>query len=592
MTKLNPFLKSISIGDLDSITISSASSDRSYGRRFSVVTNNGKQEVVFNQLFLKAKMLMKSTEDVDELNTVKDFILKLKTLEKDAKAEYKERGCVYRFRTRFHQFFGEAYLGSHTKRLNTLELKLDQKIHFIQEPIYDRIADKKNAFKYYLENNSLTVDGYSFKFKGDVLKLNDELQINFASSKITYKDNSVKLIPTKFEAIFNEFFKKSSKYEISKLMPGTVFISILKESLIYLPEWHLKQFSNSFEQTFQVKFIGDEVAQDAGGPSREYVDTLATSLLSLPKLFFNAEGSLKLPGHSGKYSQEEKETYETFGKLLKFTYLFSMPIGIQFSDVFFNLLLSFTREELATPFEELDRSTHIKLFRALNEGWDKDPDFAKRINFCLDVIETSDLKACMENKKDFNTAAAYAGFIDEDFNTDDARILANPDEFKEALYSGLFNDINVFKDKLNGMAPNSLFEPIYLIAKGLVPLPISLKPLQLNKKIQGSMDRETIIDRITASEVQYPHLTEKKQWLSNWLKKDASDAEVKQFLRFSTGASSLLDISITLYNNSEASILANTCFGRIFLPEIKGESEEDFIASIKWAMQVTGFQRK
>lgn len=105
--------------------------NRSYGRRFEVKQGMGEDSTIttMNALYKSACIAVKENkEDKVALAKLKVFVATLSQAEIAANLHYADAGCLYKFRTFFHRFFGGAFFGTHSDRLAKLSLKIDAHI--------------------------------------------------------------------------------------------------------------------------------------------------------------------------------------------------------------------------------------------------------------------------------------------------------------------------------------------------------------------------------------------------------------------------------------------------------------------------------
>lgn len=457
-------------------------------------------------------------------------------------------------------------------------------------------ADLLTSFK------SLKFEEGKTKCEKGIFVVNGKLKIEFLNHRIAslkYKGKKIAHLPIKMEpacrGALHEAYKASSEYRI---VDKKLCITIIKEGISEIPEWHLDQFCKgigpyNYPETY-VKFISDDQkgieGTDTGGLSRELIDDIVKSLVKNPNYFLEVAEGIYLPCSS------DKALFLNIGKLMQYCYASrndsrdkfdqtSRTTGHYFSDALFRMALSLTQEDLSVPFEKMTRSTQIKLFRSFITEWKEDEMEYMKICGCLDLLEHKNTKDI--ELKFLNTAAYAAGYVDQDnYGTDFARIDKNPEAFIEDLYQALFNTVVFHADKLKGTPINKIMASIHALAQGLNGL-TNVTAEEASIKIQGSINRAEILKSIS-----FNGINKQYAWLTNWLKKTATDSEIKQFLKFVTGASSLPKgriIQVDSLNNEIPYPRAFSCSYKLELSTLI-KTEVQFIQNLKEAISVSSYQ--
>jgi len=291
----------------------------------------------------------------------------------------------------------------------------------------------------------------------------------------------------------------------------------------------------------------------------------------------------------------------------------STSTGRHFDDALFKAASALDSREIDTPFEELSLGTKLKMCKALTEAQTAAPQF-ERQNYLrmIELLAKANKGITADRETQFDVSklteqeleeacqiAYYGGtppeglfpedLLTADLEPDMANIKSSPEnklKVLKALEATLFKSKSTtFKQFATQLAP------IHAIAKGMKahcsPGPLTgIEPsseaekqrlrkertdekweaefhgkdsVAISTKIQGSISREDIVRQIKVN-VQGPAKAEierKTGWLKEWiLSKDTTDQEIRAFLKFVTGSSSLpKDKDITIESQAEGDAL-------------------------------------
>lgn len=166
----------------------------------------------------------------------------------------------------------------------------------------------------------------------------------------------------------------------------------------------------------------------------------------------------------------------------------------------------------------------------------------------LDAVKQKELEKALEKEQKQLTFAAL--LVDEEYLddvtytwADEDKILQHEEAFRQQLYDALFSDPNLIKP-LNGVALASVLDPIFQVAVGMKTQGVvwdtfrTRNVTEVSMGIQGSMDRDLVAASITYSGNKQV-IKDKVGWLTHWIKEDATEDELKQFLKFLSGGTSL-----------------------------------------------------
>lgn len=335
---------------------------------------------------------------------------------------------------------------------------------------------------------------------------------------------------------------------------------------------------NQYFTSLHVHFQSEPVA-DIGGGSREYLDELFSSLAKDEELFKPSD-SRSLPLPSGR---RHLSALEDLGEALM--YLYHTPsldsaidiaglfvgtnqsnyyTGNHFDNTLFQMALSFTAEELDTPFESLPNEVKVRILRPLIDG-----------------------------------EIAYE------------HLQRNPDsEDAVDLFNSRIAPLHAFSKGMKAMCvpPSETQTPNAYWNDTIRRVP----PLEMSTKIQGTLDREEVNRRIVLDEnlieTFKPYIQERVTWMKEWIKDEATDLDLKQLLKFVTGSSSCppgdAQIKVKAQGGLEEQLFmgadgaafmpipkASTCeMSMSFAPQNCGDDElnnhnkENFIKSLKAAI--------
>jgi hypothetical protein len=440
-------------------------------------------------------------------------------------------------------------------------------------------------------------------------------------------------IPEKYLYILIDFCKftplATSSYNINSLSVGiydrpqlVLEIELVRRSLKERPIYHLYELCKAIQAArrayvlpqIHVKFLKDDLSLaqgvDGGGLTRDYLNDLFAGFIECEDLRLHKikETSLYIPevsrassedGYGRKWivflTEPEKDFYANLGFLLHFCYVYngvsgaSYAIGRYFPDALFKAVLSLTRGEILTPFENLPFSTYLKICKNLAEGYEESM-FDRWIALLLASNNPSD-----KNVLEAADIAFYAGFLANDLLTenetpDREKILKNGDRVMHQLRDALFT-----REGSYGVFGKQL-APIHAIALGMRSFDSSTEGnfwesfrgnifyKELSLQIQGSMNREEIVSHIQLDVdligTIREEIAKKTEWLKEWILYEASDEEVSKTLKFFTGSSSF-STGVTIHVRKQADDFiplprARTCTPEIELSPIQTGSKNGY----------------
>jgi hypothetical protein len=393
-----------------------------------------------------------------------------------------------------------------------------------------------------------------------------------------------------------------------------------------------KEADPKISVTFLTRNLRAGVASDQGGPSRDYLNELCEGIVDSKTLSFkfieNTTGeasSYVLPEtkedyknqqHRPSLEEQDRLLYEALGKVMMYCYhsediagekwTKTYSLGRHFDDALFHAALCLTAEEINTPFEDLTIETQLKMARALLEAHKKaGRDIAyleKRINWLdkFSNLSQADLKEAAQTvciAEHLSEELTIKRGEDDD-EPDMEKIEKDKEAFKRCLIDSIFAQGGIHGRRGLGVQ----LAPIHAIARGMKSicrpnLPQSpnddihwnttirlTNSIDFSNKVQGLLlDRNIVADRIkldpAVKQEDQPYLEKKVKWLQEWIKTEATEEELQNFIKFLTGSTSLpKDKEIIVIAQVEPCVAvpkAETCSLRMKLaPRDVGQNEE------------------
>lgn len=308
--------------------------------------------------------------------------------------------------------------------------------------------------------------------------------------------------PGKIEVIWPEFPPLGYEPYIPRIDYARWELEVDRTEVQNDPRKYLRTFGEALRNAnsanllkLYVEFTGEKMI-DSGGPRREFCDTLFNYLSNDTTLF---EGSDPLVH---PHSQENTDIYEGMGEVLIYLYSFNhyaddrefLFSGIYFEDSLFGAALSFTAEELDTPFDQLPIETKIRATLGYHDRNESNGTYNYFLNHPHDEITQE--------------------FIGENI----APIHALARGMKgRCVPPGSTITVNTYWNQVMR----------------------NIRPEVLNTEIQGSLDRGRILASLD-DQLHYSNrcLQARVNWLLEWVREDATELELKQFLKFVTGSTS------------------------------------------------------
>ncbi|MCB1106780.1 MAG: hypothetical protein KDK76_01630 [Chlamydiia bacterium] len=295
----------------------------------------------------------------------------------------------------------------------------------------------------------------------------------------------------------------------------------------------------------------DEIGADGGGVTREYFDELMKEFISHKtegNAFFVLDDKNKraLPQDPQIGLGEKKlfigAAFEGLGKVFAFVYnrpiqpyelttLWSsllrdrnsnLYIGDHFQPVLFNAILSLTAEEIDTPFQNLSKEAQMKMARALLVEGDDNGQLLKVVDWLSKSEYTAEEMQEIENYK-------------QDVDADTLE-----EAFKETSISKALWPIHTIARGMKELCvPPNVDQEINAYWDNHVR---NIPYINMSDKIQGKLDRNALDNAIilgqVADPVQREFIETRFNWLKEWIRDEATEEELKQFLKTQTGVTS------------------------------------------------------
>lgn len=289
-----------------------------------------------------------------------------------------------------------------------------------------------------------------------------------------------------------------------------------------------------------VKFTNELVA-DEGGGTREYLDDLFQTVSKFP--FSTEQSDLAFFENVGEvlmafYHSPTTKYAFSWGDVLMGMKNYNYYIGHHLNLPLFEAAISLTAEEINTPYKDLSKETKLKI-AAILLSEDSEAAFYRNM---IHWIQNFDSLTEVEVEEMTKALAAF----------DITMNLENLEKF--------------FFDSEKG---DAAIASLHALAKGMKTLSVpafleertetywntvirKISPLDFCDKVQGSLDREEINKRFvldeSLDEPQKIHIENRLNWIKEWILNEATETELKQFLKFMTGSSSCppQDVKITV----------------------------------------------
>jgi hypothetical protein len=391
-------------------------------------------------------------------------------------------------------------------------------------------------------------------------------------------------IPADFLPRFQQSFLKclelSSKYDFPN-------IQIIRRGLKEIPHFHMEKLAEAimenpgrqnFASRISVVFLKNNLTRDegydAGGLSREFVDDLfkyITGDKSPLRFSKNPNTGLLMPvaqlNSHGVLNFNEQKTYRHMGQVMMYCYLNqnNMLIGKRFDNHLFRAAFSLTPAEVDMEYALLADAVKLKM--------------------CLVLARANDEPAASIR---YIELAAKGNLITHDELREVVQYLDLSGDLPQGINANLFDPANAQQRVLVQHAlVNSIFSKervgeslaaIHAIARGMKQALAAIQPrtpyqginpAEFERKVQGSLDRAVIAERIIPGPLVNRVVRQKIDWLKEWIRDETTtEEELHKFVKFVSGSSSLapdqrIDVAEQSAHDSLPVPVAHTCFLRI-----------------------------
>ncbi len=392
---------------------------------------------------------------------------------------------------------------------------------------------------------------------------------------------------------------------------NTVQICVFKPSIAQNPVAHLNALTSLLDASCRriiVRFLqrqGSDYIQgngsDAGGLSRDYLDDLMRNLARNEEHFTDSTSGLRIPKG---VDHESLSTFRQIGKVMMFCYQIrdDLIIGRHFDPAVFAAMLQFSADELDIPFCSFDSATKFRLYRCFLEAQEESGGRNAQLEL-LDLVS--------EDSWDENSLANAFGLAR------DVHICL-PEEWEELELEDLtLTQVKEVHAKLVGVLAEVLdpaLSSIQAMAQGMRDLCTIGSEESLNlywnrnffhnmdfntfeASVQGSINRTELVENISYDDY-VTVINRKVKWLKEWIQNEATDEELRLFLKLLSGGSALPNnkhIGVyRQYENFTPYPVFHTCsFSMDLAPGyvvqrddsgaviLRDDTKEDFIAALK-----------
>ena len=407
----------------------------------------------------------------------------------------------------------------------------------------------------------------------------------------------------------------STSYKTTKDPFHPIQVLLLLSDLENNPLPHLEKFAHCVlearktvkDPKCQINLLGQSKVYDYGGVARHFITTMMGSIpRNLPKLFKKNEADHYIPQillkpikietkdhpfSTYKKNEESEKVYYNIGVLSMYCHESRIEktgdnhwdntywMGDIFPPEIFNAISSLTLEEISTSIEKMKTETVLKLFNSFTSETGKNQlhgTLCQSLSH-LGPFDDSILENILASLEAADRLPSEWGSLGS-YNLEEVR--AKEDVLKFKMMDALLNYINPKTEVSFG----SLIPALLFLARGVLAFldkdaknwnakyskqsPTPLSP----EKIQGEFSREAIVESLEMGDMEGNNrgfIKERVDWIEYWLEKEATPPQLRQFIKLSTGSSSILKgkkIQIIAQSSAGASPF---CVGVTCLPGIK-----------------------
>ncbi len=346
-----------------------------------------------------------------------------------------------------------------------------------------------------------------------------------------------------------------------------------------------RDFNEQAGSSLMVKF-SDAPSIDLGGPARQVISTLFEKLVTtLP--FTQGENGLYRPRLQG--DMKSLDAFYQMGQLMLFC-LNSRednpyPIGMLFDLSLFAGLTKVKNIHTQKPFEEMIRTDDG--FRALLSLYEDMNRYNQEDKKKIDNIKKALSPLTQETPEKVLHAAYALAELDSEIEAlgidyDSDKIRENYEKIQDAIKRVVIKEI---------LAPELL--PLLAMVQGMNDCVFQkvtwhdihrMSPIELSKKLQGTVERSTVIQNLTFDE-GIPD--EKAKWLLEWIE-EADEKMIQRFLFALTGAPALgrVKLKISPINEDvDYTTSFHTCFNTLDFAFNRVHSKQELVKELEDAIK-------
>lgn len=259
-------------------------------------------------------------------------------------------------------------------------------------------------------------------------------------------------------------------------------------------------------------------------------------------------------------SRKEYHFYEVLGAIVGFSFRqANYPLGQVFSRALFDVLATYTYDELLVPFSNSSHFTILTLFKKLES---KSPMIQRMFQIKESTVEQ--LKRSGNWNHDLFCFAFpdsdYPDFLLTDDKPDIVKLEKNFIFFQQAITEQLFHKA----------VANKSLPAIFSMARGMLNMyknrhmwPKMNDADYLAKVVQGDFSKQMLVNHLVCSDLAIT------AFLNKWIY-EAKDIEIENFLKAATGTTTLADsckLNISVTPDTSRHIAFHTCLPQIDIPQ-------------------------
>lgn len=373
-------------------------------------------------------------------------------------------------------------------------------------------------------------------------------------------------------------------YEFYYFLGKKIKITIFPQDLLENPLSHLEKLipfiKTSPYSNLKVVFLTpDGLPQpgiDASGLRRQYISDLMSGLMKkIPTVLNEGLHFPKIGVGLHGYNSIDVKNCERLGCLLMYCHINALPTGIYLDPSLFQLM-NFSFKQLSDDFENLSFEDKFFVAKSFNfvqsevaESNDQSKELRNSTNVLLESIEKGKTKW---NKQDIKNLVYLCSTFEIDLS--DVPETEQKIEFQKKFGPYFENDyLDLPDDKINELLEendhkqiidslmsltfdacfNPTLLPMFHIAKGMNSICSNWHSFtsemgfysDCSEKLQGSFNKQQLCERMKCkltpdpNNPYYLELEKKIGWIKDWILNKANEKQIKDFIRFASGGSSL-----------------------------------------------------